>query len=128
MKGSVIRAVAFDLDGTLVDTAPDLAAAANAMLERLGCTALPERHVARLIGGGIAACKRLDIEPHELLYVGDSRVDIAAARAERCRVAVVDYGYDEGFMLPEVRPDWTIGSLGELPALPAMQRPAKTEA
>ena len=31
-----IRAVLLDLDGTLVDTGPDIAAAANRMLARIG--------------------------------------------------------------------------------------------
>ncbi|MCK9202740.1 MAG: phosphoglycolate phosphatase, partial [Gallionella sp.] len=31
-----IRSVTIDLDGTLLDTVPDLAAAANAMLRELG--------------------------------------------------------------------------------------------
>ena len=48
-----IRAVAFDLDGTLVDSAPDLAWAANRMLELLGYAPLAERRIQALIGDGI---------------------------------------------------------------------------
>lgn len=38
---SQLRCVLFDLDGTLVDTAPDLGAAANHVLERKGLPTLP---------------------------------------------------------------------------------------
>lgn len=48
-----IRAIAFDLDGTLIDTAPDLGAAANTMLMTLGHEALPADRFRALIGGGI---------------------------------------------------------------------------
>ncbi|HUI58766.1 MAG TPA: HAD hydrolase-like protein, partial [Steroidobacteraceae bacterium] len=48
-----IRAAAFDLDGTLIDTLPDLAAAVNLMLSMLGATALPEQRVRALIGNGV---------------------------------------------------------------------------
>ena len=37
----MVRAVLFDLDGTLADTAPDLAAAANKMRRDRGLPALP---------------------------------------------------------------------------------------
>jgi len=47
------RAVLVDLDGTLLDTAPDLAAAANAMLAELGLASLPEATVRGFIGKGI---------------------------------------------------------------------------
>jgi phosphoglycolate phosphatase len=50
-----IEAVAFDLDGTLVDTAPDLGAAANMMLVMLGARPLPDDQFPPLIGAGIDA-------------------------------------------------------------------------
>ncbi|MDY6945227.1 MAG: phosphoglycolate phosphatase [Pseudomonadota bacterium] len=50
-----IEAVAFDLDGTLVDTAPDLGSAANMMLVMLGGRPLPEDRIPELIGAGIDA-------------------------------------------------------------------------
>lgn len=48
-----IEAVAFDLDGTLIDTAPDLGAAANMMLAILDGRPLAEQCVPALIGAGI---------------------------------------------------------------------------
>ena len=49
----MIKAVLLDLDGTLLDTAPDLAAAANAMLAEHGLEPLPARVVRDFIGRGI---------------------------------------------------------------------------
>jgi phosphoglycolate phosphatase len=45
--------VAFDLDGTLVDTAADIVAALNFALEAEGCAALPFAEGRLLIGGGV---------------------------------------------------------------------------
>ncbi|HEX2200488.1 MAG TPA: HAD hydrolase-like protein, partial [Gammaproteobacteria bacterium] len=44
--------VLFDLDGTLVDSAPDLVYSINAMLRRLGFPAHPEEQVRAWIGRG----------------------------------------------------------------------------
>jgi phosphoglycolate phosphatase-like HAD superfamily hydrolase len=41
MPGADIRTILFDLDGTLLDTAPDLAAALNKVLEENQQPALP---------------------------------------------------------------------------------------
>lgn len=46
------QAALLDLDGTLLDTIPDLAAAANAMLIELGAVALPEADIATYVGKG----------------------------------------------------------------------------
>jgi phosphoglycolate phosphatase len=46
--------IVFDLDGTLIDSAADLATAVNAMLADLGCEPLSVPEVRRMIGDGVA--------------------------------------------------------------------------
>ena len=48
-----VSAVTIDLDGTLLDTIPDLAAAANMMLEELGRPPLPLETIRTFVGKGI---------------------------------------------------------------------------
>ena len=47
-----IFSVLFDLDGTLLDTIPDLASACNAMRIDLGLPALAEERIATFVGKG----------------------------------------------------------------------------
>jgi phosphoglycolate phosphatase len=46
--------IVFDLDGTLIDSAGDLAVAVNAMLADFGCEPLALGEVRRMIGDGVA--------------------------------------------------------------------------
>lgn len=69
-----IRAVLFDLDGTLVDTAPGLAAAVNDTLTALGMPPVGLAQVRLWIGNGMprllkhALTQDLTAEPDEALY------------------------------------------------------------
>ena len=56
MNGTIehVQAAAFDLDGTLCDSLPDLAAAANAMRVSLNLPPLPQPTVESYVGDGIA--------------------------------------------------------------------------
>ena len=54
MTAICVRAVAYDLDGTLVDSVGDLAFAANLMREELGLVAIPKSEIKTYIGKGIA--------------------------------------------------------------------------
>ena len=49
-----VRAIAFDLDGTLLDTIHDLATAINLMLARLNQPALPKDTIRTMVGKGMA--------------------------------------------------------------------------
>lgn len=56
MSGAVItgvRGIVFDLDGTLVDSAPDIVAAVNAMLADLGHPPLVGAVIAGFVGNGV---------------------------------------------------------------------------
>jgi phosphoglycolate phosphatase len=85
----VIRAVFFDLDGTLVDSAGDLATATNAMLRELG---LPERSVGEIrsfIGEGSRNLVERSIAP---------RLELAETA-----LAIWTRGYDD-VLLETTRP------------------------
>jgi phosphoglycolate phosphatase len=214
-----VRAAAFDLDGTLIDTMGDLAAAVNLMLGMLGAKELPEPRVRALVGNGVdqlvlralteslgdrpthsaqrsaalalfrrlygqrlfkqsrvypgvvqalrslsdagialccvtnkdsmfaepllqeaglgsffaftlcadraedrkpspnmllAACSRLGIAPAEMLYVGDTGIDIAAARAAGCPVIAVSYGYGKDHSNTDAKADGFVDRLTDL--------------
>ena len=55
MQGFHFRVIAFDLDGTLADTAPDLTAALNHALGELGRAAVPQESVRHMVGHGARA-------------------------------------------------------------------------
>ena len=71
------RAVLIDLDGTLVDSAPDIAAAVNGMLHEWGRPALPLDTVKGFIGNGVPtllrrvlACSAIDDCAHDGAHDG----------------------------------------------------------
>lgn len=69
-----IKAVVIDLDGTLLDTAPDLADAAIAMAEELGLPPVDLATVKTYIGNGVSRLvkrvltRHLDAEPDTALF------------------------------------------------------------
>jgi phosphoglycolate phosphatase len=56
--GNLQRLIAFDLDGTLVDSRRDLADSANDLVTQLGGSPLPEDDIARMVGEGAALLVR----------------------------------------------------------------------
>ncbi len=69
-----VSVVMIDLDGTMLHTAPEIAAAANLMLADLGRASLPYRQIESYIGeGAIVLIKRcltgqIDVEPDKELF------------------------------------------------------------
>ncbi len=64
----------------------------------------------------LAAIGRLGVPPGAVLYVGDMRVDIEAARAAGVNVWIVPTGSDPLEAVKAGRPDRVLRDLGELPA------------
>ena len=58
--------IVFDLDGTLIDTAPDLVATLNIILTREGLSPLAYEAARNLVGGGAKAmiARGLEVEGH----------------------------------------------------------------
>lgn len=56
----------------------------------------------------------MQVEPSEVLLVGDSETDIAAGQAAGVKVCAVRYGYGNRGKMTALRPDYWIDSLQEL--------------
>jgi phosphoglycolate phosphatase len=99
--------------------------AAAALLERLGLS----QWIELIVDGDsceqrkphpqplLLACQLLGVTPAQALMVGDSTIDVQAARAAGVRIVCVPYGYNEGNDPRTLACDAFIETLGELPAL-----------
>jgi phosphoglycolate phosphatase len=74
----LIEAVIIDLDGTLVDTVPDIAEAANRMLAGLNLPRRPETEIASFVGKGIR-----NLVARCIVSTDAGRLDAATAVFER---------------------------------------------
>lgn len=79
---------------------------------RLGGECVPQKkpHPGMLF----AACDLLGARPRHCMMIGDSRNDIAAARAAQMPVIAVNYGYNHGRPVAQENPDRVIADLREL--------------
>ncbi|CAM5790753.1 phosphoglycolate phosphatase [Rhizobacter fulvus] len=77
------RLILFDLDGTLIDTAPELATAVNALLARLGRPPVPLAQVRTWIGRGARELLRQALRHHDVDGGESPSVDAAWAGFER---------------------------------------------
>ena len=105
-------------------------AAARALLERQRLA----RWIGAVVGGDsglprkpdpaplLKACEQLGASPQQALMVGDSLVDVQAARAARMPVVCVPYGYNEGNDPRTLPCDAFVESVAELPALLGARR------
>jgi phosphoglycolate phosphatase len=99
------RAVIFDLDGTLVDSAPDIASALNEVLGRRGLSPFPLEKVQKMIGGGIPALIRRaleahGVEPHDIDPLVKDMISVYSSRATELTV-LYDGAEDELIRLRE---------------------------
>jgi phosphoglycolate phosphatase len=84
----IVKLVLFDLDGTLVDTAPDLAAAANRMLRDLGRAPWDVARYRTWIGNGMARFVKRAL-------TGEMQAEPDAALFERGFAAFTGYYADD---------------------------------
>lgn len=62
----------------------------------------------------LAACRQLEVEPGDALFVGDSATDVACARAAGCDVVLYRYGYNHGHDPETLGADGVVDSFAAL--------------
>lgn len=65
------RAVLFDLDGTLIDSLPDIAGALNDLMDLRGLPRHPSESVRRMIGKGVAVLVQRGFAAHGIVLDGE---------------------------------------------------------
>ena len=63
--GNIQRLIAFDLDGTLIDSRRDLADSANDLIVTLGGAPLPEEAITAMVGEGAPRDRGSVVAPRE---------------------------------------------------------------
>lgn len=81
---TAVKAVFFDLDGTLIDSAPDLAGSANDMRVARGMAPLPMDHLRPMVGAGARGMllQAFGIGPRDTLF-GELKDEFLARYADR---------------------------------------------
>lgn len=99
----MIRTVLFDLDGTLADTAPDLAQALNTLLAEESRAALPFGRIRPVVSHGSAGLLKLGfgISPHDASFARLRERLLAIYAANLCRATRLFPGIPE--LLTELR-------------------------
>lgn len=81
-------------------------------VETLGGQSLPaiKPHPAPLY----YLCGKFGLYPHEILFIGDSKNDILAAKAAGCQSVGLTYGYNYNLPIEESQPDYVFSDFAEL--------------
>jgi phosphoglycolate phosphatase len=87
----VARTLLLDLDGTLVDTVPDLAAALNRLMQARGLPAFTPEQVTSMVGDGIAALVNRAFAAHQRTPDPAALADFSADYADHVAVASKPY-------------------------------------
>lgn len=59
-------------------------------------------------------CGKFGLYPHEMLFVGDSKNDILAAKAAGCQSVGLTYGYNYNIPISESEPDFVFDDFAEI--------------
>ena len=89
--GDIRRLIAFDLDGTLIDSSADLASAANALIVERGGARLPDDAIVRMVGDGAAMLVRRALTAAALPFDAGSVERFLALYDERLLETTVAY-------------------------------------
>lgn len=99
---SQVRAVMFDLDGTLVDSVPDLSSAIDTMMAQLSLPLCGEEKVRSWVGDGASALIRRALEyscknrPSEALFAKARPLFFIAYKQNICRLSRLYPGVSDG--------------------------------